>query len=50
MDTLVDKDMTLKVLECEAVSISAKPDSSFDATVDKEDPPLPKKPKGLSTI
>ena len=50
MDYLVDKDRTLREIESEAGSIAAKPDSSFDATVDEEDLPPPKKPKGLSTI
>ena len=49
MDYLVDKDRTLREIESEDVSIAAKPDSSFDATVDEDLPP-PKKPKGLSAI
>ena len=50
MDYLVDKDRTLREIESQAVSVDAKPDSSFDATVDEEDPPPPKKLKELSAI
>ena len=50
VDYLVDKDRTLREIESEAVSIAAKLDSSFDATVDEEDLPPSKKPKGLSAI
>ena len=39
MDYLVDKDRTLREIESEGVSIAAKLDSSFDATVDEEDLP-----------
>ena len=50
MDYLIDTDRTLREIGSEAVSVAAKPDSSFGATVDEEDPPSPKKPKGLSAI